>query len=150
MEDLFDPATHAGMRARIESVSAHNPRQWGTMSVAQMLAHCAAGLRMATGELRAPRIWLGYLLGPIVKPMALRESEPMRRNSPTAPSLIVRGERDLDTERDKLLALLDQVVAGGPEGLTTHPHAFFGRLSPAQWSMLMYKHLDHHLRQFSA
>jgi hypothetical protein len=150
MEDLFDPATHAWMRVRIASLSADSPRQWGTMSVAQMLAHCAAGLRTATGESRVPRMWIGYLLGPIVKPMALKKNEPMRRNSPTAPSLIVVGERDLETERGNLLALLDQVVARGPEGLTTHPHMFFGRLNAQQWSMLMYKHLDHHLRQFTA
>jgi transposase InsO family protein len=36
----------------------------------------------------------------------------------------------------------------GPEGCTKHPHSFFGRLTPQEWAMLMYKHVDHHLRQF--
>jgi hypothetical protein len=29
-------------------------------------------------------------------------------------------------------------------------HSFFGRLTPEEWATLMYKHLDHHLRQFGA
>mgnify|MGYP001794749648 CR=1 FL=1 len=29
-------------------------------------------------------------------------------------------------------------------------HAFFGRMPGQEWAILMYKHLDHHLRQFGA
>jgi len=44
---------------------------------------------------------------------------------------------------------LDAIVVGaGPAGCTAHPHSFFGRLKPEEWATLMYKHLDHHLRQF--
>jgi hypothetical protein len=150
MEDLFDPATHQQLRARIESLTAASPRQWGTMSVAQMLAHCSAGLQTATGELRPPRMFIGYLLGPLVKPMALKQGAPMKRNSPTAPCLIVHNEPDLEAERGTLLAMLDRGFAAGPQGCTDHPHAFFGKLTPDEWSALMVKHLDHHLRQFSA
>ena len=32
----------------------------------------------------------------------------------------------------------------------SHPHTFFGSLTADEWSLLMYKHLDHHLTQFSA
>lgn len=42
----------------------------------------------------------------------------------------------------------DRFAAAGPKGCTTHPHTFFGRLTPEEWATLMYKHLDHHLRQF--
>ena len=31
-----------------------------------------------------------------------------------------------------------------------NPHSFFGRLTPEEWAVLMYKHVDHHLRQFGA
>jgi hypothetical protein len=46
--------------------------------------------------------------------------------------------------------LIDRFAAAGPQGCTTHPHAFFGSLTPDEWAILMYKHLDHHLRQFGA
>ena len=44
----------------------------------------------------------------------------------------------------------DRFVNGGPRVCTTHPHPFFGRLTPAEWAIQQYKHLDHHLRQFGA
>jgi len=47
-----------------------------------------------------------------------------------------------------LSALLERFFENGPRGCTKHPHAFFGQLTPEEWARLMYKHLDHHLRQF--
>jgi LPS sulfotransferase NodH len=64
----------------------------------------------------------------------------MRRNSPTAKDLVVRDERDLDKERERLCGLIDRFAAAGPKGCTTHPHSFFGRLTPEEWAALMYKH----------
>lgn len=150
MEDLFDPATAEQFRTRIRSVTAASGRQWGKMSATQMMEHCARGLEMGTGELKSPRVLIGRLLGRVVKPMALKEGAPMRRNSPTAPSLIVEDGGDLEGSRTRLLGALDRFVAGGQQGCSEYPHPFFGTLKPNEWSTLMYKHLDHHLRQFGA
>jgi hypothetical protein len=62
--------------------------------------------------------------------------------------LVVQDERDLRPERERLLGLIDRFAAAGPAGCTKHPHSFFGRLTPEEWAILTYKHLDHHLRQF--
>jgi hypothetical protein len=105
---------------------------------------------MAAGEIRPPRALIGRIVGPIVKPIAFREEEPMRKNSPTAKELLIDGDRDFEAERERLGKLIDRFAATGPAGCTTHPHAFFGYLTPQEWAVLMYKHLDHHLRQFSA
>ena len=67
-----------------------------------------------------------------------------------APDLIVPDQRDLDAERQRLCALIDRFCAAGHPGCTTNPHSFFGRMTPGEWAILMYKHLDHHLRQFGA
>jgi hypothetical protein len=72
----------------------------------------------------------------------------MRINSPTVEGLAVTDKRDLEIERKRLSGLIDRFVAAGPSGCTKHPHSFFGRLTPDEWAILMYKHLDHHLRQF--
>jgi len=63
---------------------------------------------------------------------------------------VVKDDPDFEVERERLCGLIDRFATGGPAACTTHPHAFFGRLTPEQWSMIMYKHLDHHLRQFGA
>jgi Protein of unknown function (DUF1569) len=149
-KNLFRAEDVDEMRTRLRRLKADSARQWGKMSVAQMLAHCSVGFQTATGEVRPPRALIGRMIGPAVKRVALRDGEPMRRNSPTAKVFVVTGERDFETERQRLSAMIDSFASAGPSGCTDHPHVFFGRLTPDEWSILMYKHLDHHLRQFGA
>src|SRR5579863_9588009 len=148
MKNLFEPATVEEVKERIAKLRADNERLWGKMNPAQALAHCSRGLEWAVGDTVPPRMLLGRIMGRIVKPMVVGNDEPMRRNSPTAKDLVVQDERDLRTERERLCGLIDRFAAAGPEGCTTHPHSFFGHLAPDEWATLMYKHLDHHLRQF--
>lgn len=148
MEDLFDPSTVEELKQRITRMTPDAQRQWGKMNPAQALAHCSVAMELATGERRPRRMLIGRVLGPLVKSKAFRNGEPMRRNSPTVPGFAVTDQRHLDTERERLIAIVDRFARGGPEGCTTHPHSFFGRLTPQEWSQWMYKHLDHHLRQF--
>ena len=149
MKSLFDPACAQEVKQRLSALSSGHRRQWGKMNSAPMLAHCSLGLEMAAGEIRPPRAFVGRILGPVIKPMALRDEEPMRRNSPTSKELVVIGEdRDFEAERERLIGLIDRFAATGAVGCTSHPHAFFGPLTPDEWAVLMYKHLDHHLRQF--
>ncbi len=150
MESMFDAARVAEVKGQVGSLRPDNPRVWGSMTAAQMVAHCCRGMEMATGDNKLPRVFVGRILGPLVKNMALKEGEPMRRNSPTAPALVVKGDPDFEAERERLCALIDRFAEGGTAGCTTHPHPFFGTLTPEQWSALAYKHLDHHLRQFGA
>jgi hypothetical protein len=150
MESLFARACVDEVQQRLSRLQPGQPRQWGKMNPAQMLAHCSLGLEMAAGEIRPPRALVGRILGPVIKPVAFREAEPMRRNSPTAKELVIKDDRDFETERKRLSGLIDRFAAAGPTGCTAHPHAFFGSLTPDEWAVLMYKHLDHHLRQFGA
>jgi hypothetical protein len=151
MKSLLEPSCVQEVKQRLSALSPGHQRQWGKMNAAQMLAHCSLGLEMAAGEIRPPRALVGRILGPVIKPMALRDEEPMRRNSPTSKELLVIGDdRDFETERKRLSQLIDRFAATGAAGCTSHPHAFFGSLTPNEWAILMYKHLDHHLRQFGA
>lgn len=150
MKHLFDPAAAAALKVRLETLRPDSPRQWGTMSPAQAIAHCAEAFALAAGELRPPRMFIGRLIGRVIRPLALGDDAPMRRNSPTVPDLAVVDDRDFETERERLRRMIDRFVAAGPSGCTTHPHSFFGRLTAHEWGVLMYKHVDHHLRQFAA
>jgi hypothetical protein len=118
------------------------------MAVGQAVAHLCVSVEMGLGDVRPPRVMIGRILGGIVKPMALGNDKPFGRNSPTAKELMIKDERELDAERERLNKLIDRLVAAGPAGFTSHPHPFFGPMTPKQWGILMYKHLDHHLRQF--
>jgi hypothetical protein len=149
-KSLFEGGCVDEVQHRLSRLRPDQPRLWGTMSPAQMLAHCSLGLEMAAGEIRPPRALIGRIPGPVIKPMALREGEPMRRNSPTSKELVINDVRNFETERKRLSALISRFAAAGSAGCTAHPHAFFGSLTPDEWATLMYKHLDHHLRQFGA
>ena len=100
--------------------------------------------------MHSPRKFVGRMIGRIIKPMALGNDAPMRRNTPTVESLVVTDQRDIFLERERLSLLIDRFVNGGRAGCSKHPHPFFGTLTPDEWAILMYKHLDHHLRQFGA
>jgi hypothetical protein len=103
------------------------------MTVAQAVAHCAGSLETALGDRRPPRMLLGRLLAWLIKPLALGDDAPMRKNTPTVTGHAVVDERDLTKERTRLLAGIDRFVAAGRAGVTTHPHGFFGRLTPDEW-----------------
>jgi hypothetical protein len=116
-----------------------------------MLAHCSVPVQWALSEVVPEKgDLLVRLIGRFVKPLVIRNDDPMRKNVPTAKSLIVSDERDLATERDRLSQLIDKFAARGPAGCTKNSHPFFGRMTPEQWAIILYKHLDHHLRQFGA
>jgi Protein of unknown function (DUF1569) len=149
MKNLFQREAVDEVIARIDSLQPAVQRQWGKMDVAQMMAHCSAALDMASGRLNPPRILIGRLLGPFFKPIYTNE-KPLSQNSPTDPKLVVSDQRDFAHEQEQLKRCVRQFHEGGEAQCTRHPHPFFGALSAQDWSRGMYKHLDHHLRQFGA
>jgi Protein of unknown function (DUF1569) len=149
MKNLFENSSVMEIRKRIECLRPDSERQWGTMNVAQMMAHCAAWMEMAAGLKSPPRSLIGRVFGKMAKKSVLGE-DPIRRNMPTDKSLIIVGERGFAAEQQRLLEMIDHFSTGGPKRCTTHPHSFFGPMTPVEWAIMGYKHLDHHLRQFGA
>ena len=149
MKNLFDGSVADHVKTRLGKLEPHSERRWGKMTAAQMLAHCSVSMQWAVGEVVPEKGALpARLMGRLVKPLVFRNEDPLRKNSPTAKSLIVADERDLGKERERLSGLIDKFAAGGATGCTKNPHGFFGKMTPEEWAILMYKHLDHHLRQF--
>ncbi len=149
MKNLFDATVANQIKARLGTLELQSERRWGKMTAPQMLAHCSLSMQWAVGEVVPEKgALLVRLMGRLVKPMVFRNEDPLRKNSPTAKSLIVADERDFAKERERLTGLIDKFAAGGAAGCTKNPHSFFGKMTPAEWAILMYRHLDHHLRQF--
>jgi hypothetical protein len=147
MKNLFQPEVIEEIKERIEHLKPSSERQWGKMEVAQMLAHCSASMEVAVGEKHPPRMFVGRIFGPFVKSV-FSNDKPLRKNTPTDKSFLVIDQRNFQKEKSRLLELIDKFASGGAEKVTKHPHSFFGKLTPTEWSTGMYKHLDHHLRQF--
>ncbi len=149
MKNLFEKETIDEVLGRVDALQPASQRQWGKMDVSQMLAHCASTMDMASGRLNTPRIFVGRILGPLFKSILTNE-KPFSKNSPTDKELRISDPRDFARERDRLKQGVLCFYEGGEGKCTRHPHPFFGPLSPQDWARGMYKHLDHHLRQFGA
>lgn len=145
--NLFEPKTIEGLLQRIGSLNSDSHRQWGKMNVAQMLAHCAEVFEVTNGHKKAKRSFLSYTVGPLFKFIYTNE-KPLGKGAPTSKEFEMVDAKDFTVERGHLQKLIAEFAALGPEKISKAAHPFFGPLTPAQWARGMYKHLDHHLRQF--
>jgi hypothetical protein len=149
MNSLYDPANRELILGRLEGLQPGAARQWGKMGAAQMLAHCSIAMEMATGETPRKQKLIGKIFGPFVRSSLLGE-KPFGRNSPTDPAFIVKDEKDFEAEKQRLTRLVNTFCESGPEKASSYMHSFLGRLRGEEWGVMMYKHIDHHLRQFGA
>lgn len=147
MKTLFDTADREAILARLSALQPECTRQWGTMDPAQMLCHCAIALETGTGDRPMKQKLIGKILMPLFRSKILGE-KPFAKNSPTDPTFVVSGARDFAAERTRLTALIQRFVERGEEAAGKETHAFFGKMTGKEWGELMYKHIDHHLRQF--
>ena len=149
MDTLFDSVAHQDILRRVESLQAGSERQWGTMTVAQMLEHTARALEMAAGKKPSKQALLGKLIGWMFRKDFVGP-KPFRRNGPTAPDFVVQGEPDFGRTRQRLKTLLGEFHGLGERGCEGNVHGFFGPMTGAEWGVTQHKHVDHHLRQFGA
>lgn len=147
MKNLYQPDAITEVLDRIGHLHSESEQQWGKMSAAQMLAHCTAALEVAAGQKFPPRMFIGFILGAALKPGFIN-NKPFRKNGLTDPSFVINDKRSFIIERTRLISIIGQFYAGGEDKCTSHPHTFYGRLTPREWATGMYKHIDHHLRQF--
>ena len=145
MKSIFNAHVHRELQDRVQRLSTAQKPEWGTMTPVQMVAHLSDSLRMASGELEVAPKKLPFRYSPL-KEFVLYVL-PVPKGIPTSPELIARKPGDWSVEVADLRDQLNGLVQRGHEALSpTHPA--FGRLSGKQWGVLIYKHMDHHLRQF--
>ncbi|MBW7452900.1 DUF1569 domain-containing protein [Paenibacillus sepulcri] len=147
MRNIFNHTHSMEILTRIDKLSPQSQSQWGQMNVAQMLAHCTSFQDIPMGNSFPPRGWLGVLIGGFVKPLFYND-KPLPRNMSTIPTILIAEEKEFEQEKEILKQNIIAFQNNGPERCSTHPHPFFGKLTPEQWGIGIYKHLDHHLKQF--
>ncbi len=149
MKSLFDKPAYEEILTRMTKLTDEHQAQWGKMNVSQMLAHCCQPFKVALSEKKLPRAFIGILFGWMVKGK-LSDNTPYKQGLPTAPNFVIKDEREFFPEKTKLIDLINEFHTKGPDRVGLFPHPFFGRMSKEAWGKSMYKHLDHHLRQFGA
>lgn len=148
--NIFQPETVETLFARLDRLNKDSERLWGKMNVSQMLAHCCIPFEQALGMRHdGPSAFMKFVLRGFFRKSMVNEV-PYRQNLPTAPSFVIDDERNLETERSRLKALLEQFSKKGAGYFEGKKQITLGTLSAQEWNNLIYKHLDHHLRQFGA
>ena len=147
MKSLFDQEAFNEIKNRLSDLTSDAERQWGKMTVDQMVHHCQGPLNIILEK-------VDYGLKPnwFVKTFfkkSLYNDKPWKTGLPTAPAFKESQQWNFKDEKSKLEALIDE-LGNQRERSHWNPHPMFGEFTKQQWGQMQYKHLDHHLRQFNA
>ena len=146
-KSIFNSTDNHEIISRIRHLSPDTKAKWGKMNPAQMLAHLQAPIHVAFGDIKLKRGLLGVMFGGMAK-RKMTGSEPFKKSLPTDKQFIVKDKRDFEEEKKKLTTMLHKLADERAYSITKEPHPFFGRLTTEEWDILIWKHLDHHLKQF--
>jgi hypothetical protein len=146
--NIFTDLHFAEILKRLENLQAASVRKWGTMSAAQMLRHCRSQIEFILDPKDDVKVYKTMFRFAPVRWFALY-GIPWPKNAATAPEMDVTKKltdtADFDHEKEKILHALKNLYQA--EGVqATHP--LFGSMGKDKWGRVIWKHLDHHLRQF--
>jgi hypothetical protein len=147
MPTLWNAADRQNLVTRIRQVTPDAPAQWGRMTARGMMAHLHECARMALGELDVPSKKLPIRYPPLKQ--FIIYLMPFPKGAPTAPELISRQADDWEAELAALEAAIGRLTAKPPTAAWPD-HPAFGTMTHRAWGTLVYRHTDHHLRQFGA
>lgn len=148
MKSVHESETRNELISRIGSLNVGNKARWGKMNVFQMTRHCTLCEDMMLGKTKIRRVFIGKLIGGLILKKILKDEKPFGKNSPTSPLLKTTKETgDLEQQKNEWINRLEQYASHTDAGLV---HPFFGPMTKEQIGLFVYKHADHHLRQFGA
>ena len=149
MQTIHHSEAYQRLVQRIEMLSSSATRNWGSMSIEEMLWHLRSQLEMALGKRSTHTNIRSYLRLPLFRWLAIYLI-PWPKGAATAPEMHIKKANPAlySFEEEKRMLLTNLQDARDAEEL--HPHPLFGKLSKQDWGRLIWKHIDHHLRQFGA
>jgi hypothetical protein len=154
---LLNPSDKQWIVERLGRIQLSSNRQWGRMSVNQMICHLSDSFRVTMGEKpwKTERISVTPIPMPqrFVKWVALDLPLAWPRGLQTRPEVDaeVGGSKPTQFEQDRadLLKLIERFTRQ-PREFEWQPHPMFGMMNDRDWMRWGYLHMDHHLRQFGA
>jgi len=148
MKTIFDPNVREELISRIARIHAGSTAGWGKMNVFQMVRHNTYwnGWMLGVDSPVYKQVFLGKVFGGFALKRMVKDDKPFDKNIPTSEQFkpgVAGG--DLETEKAEWVRLVQQYKDyHNPEFV----HDFFGKMTSEQIGIMVYKHTDHHLRQF--
>ncbi len=147
--NIFTDLSYAQIIGRLKKLSVDAPRQWGKMSASEMLRHCRSQIEFILDPGDEVKVYKTMFRFAPVRWLALY-GVPWPKNSATAPEMDVTKKlidtADFDHEKEAMFICLKN-LSKTEKVKATHP--LFGSMGKDNWGRVVWKHLDHHLRQFS-
>lgn len=145
---IFNSSTTESILTRISKLTATTPAKWGKMNVGQMMAHCTVPYEQIFGENTDRPPLLMRLMVQLFFKKGIVNDVPYKQNLPTAPSFVKAETYDFEREKSRLINYIKNVEKMGEEAFEGMKSNSLGTLKAIEWNNLLYKHLDHHLKQF--
>jgi len=148
LPNIFTKEVSARIIERINQLQQNSVAKWGTMNVAQMLAHCNVTYEMVYENThKKPNFLMSIIFKMLVKKIVVNEV-PFKKSAQTAPAFLVKEQKDFEKEKNRLIAYINKTQALGISHFEGKHSLSFGALTATEWNNMFYKHLNHHLQQF--
>ena len=142
MKSVLDKTARWELINRINKLDENSQAQWGEMNIYQMLKHCRLCEELYLGKI----VFMGRLFGRSALKNILIEHKDFPKNAPTSVLFKVKETTgDITAEKLNWIALIEQYDNYSMDFV----HWFFGKMTKEQVGQFVYKHDDHHLRQFN-
>ena len=147
MESLYSLQGNQNILDRIEQLTPITLSQWGKMTVSQMLLHCQMPLKVANGTLHIKPHWKSYFFGSSRR-KKLEDPKFFHKDQTTIKEFIITHEPNYNEAKNGLKELIGTFAKEGHKVIKVTRHPLLGEMSPEEWDILQWKHLDYHLKQF--
>ena len=148
---LGEPGALDALVARLNTITPESPRQWGRMTVDQMLCHLSDALLVVRGDRPVGKRADNLLNRTLVKFIALKTPLPWPKGVPTMEECDAEKKGTPPAvfahDRSRAVDLLRQFASPSASPMS---HPLFGPMTHDDWMIWAYRHTDHHLRQFGA
>jgi len=141
---MFVAADVEVLLLRIRRLPPTAKRKWGTMTLDGMFVHSRQALELYMGDFTLPSVRHWYT--PIARLHALSRFN-FPRDIKLPYDLPDSTNADLETERDRLIEAVKR-YASLPIDYRIPEHPMLGKFKREEAGRFVYKHTDHHLRQF--
>ena len=150
MKTIFDSQVRKELIERISLLNKDHEAKWGRMSIFQMIKHNTYWNIWILGINHHiyKQEFIGKIFGKLALKKMIKDEKPFDRNIPTSSQFkVTETSGDLEAEKLKWISLTNSYDDfNNPDFI----HDFFGKMTKEQIGILVYKHTDHHLRQFGA
>jgi len=148
MKTIFDKNIRVKLSERIGQINQNDKAQWGKMNTFQMLKHNTYWNSWILGkdDHTYKQEFIGKIFGKMALRKMIKNEKPFDKNIPTSAQFKVKESNgDLESEKSKWISLIREYENYSNPNFV---HDFFGKMTKEQIGVLVYKHTDHHLRQF--